>query len=218
LKSPELWVTVKGKLVDAVTGKPIGAKIMYERLPDGTEMGIAQSNPETGEYEIKLPAGHLYGVRAEAKDHISESQNLDLRNITSDVTLDHRDFNLQPIQVARIEENATITLNNIFFDFDRAILKAESYPELDRMIALMNERPAMQVEIAGHTCDIGDGNYNLGLSERRAKSVQKYIVSKGVDPSRVTVQFFGETKPAVENRDRETRRKNRRVEFKIVKL
>lgn len=218
MRSPEPWVTVKGKLVDGETGKPIGAKIVYERLPDGTELGIAQSNPETGEYEIKLPAGHLYGIRAEAKDHISESQNLDLRNITSDMVIQNKDFNLQPIRVARIDENATITLNNIFFDFDKSVLKPESFPELDRLVALMTERTGMQVEIDGHTCDIGDEQYNLGLSERRAKAVQKYIISKGIESARVAVQFFGETKPAVENTNRETRRKNRRVEFKIVKL
>lgn len=218
MRSPEPWVTVKGKLVDGETGKPIGAKIIYERLPDGTELGIAQSNPETGEYEIKLPAGHLYGIRAEAKDHISESQNLELRNITSDMVIQNKDFNLHPIRVARIDENATITLNNIFFDFDKSVLKPESFPELDRLVTLMKERSGMQVEIDGHTCDIGDEQYNLGLSERRAKAVQKYIISKGIESVRVAVQFFGETKPAVENTNRETRRKNRRVEFKIVKL
>jgi len=218
LRSPEPWVTVKGKLVDGETGKPIGAKIIYERLPDGTELGIAQSNPETGEYEIKLPAGHLYGIRADAKDHISENQNFDLRNITSDMVIQNKDFSLQPIRVARIDEQATITLNNIFFDFDKAVLRPESFPELDRLVTLMKERPAMHVEIDGHTCDIGDEQYNMGLSERRAKAVQKYIIGKGIEASRVAVQFFGETRPAVENTNRETRRKNRRVEFKILKL
>src|SRR5690348_12265224 len=93
-------------------------KIIYERLPDGKEVGIAQTNPVTGEYEIRLPAGHLYGVRAEAKEMMSESQNLDLRNITSDQVIDHRDFMLEPIKMAPIQENITITLNNVFFDFD----------------------------------------------------------------------------------------------------
>lgn len=218
LRSPETWVTVKGKLVDAETGKPIGAKIIYERLPDGTDVGIAQSNPETGEYEIKLPAGHLYGVRAEAKDHISESQNLDLRNITSDMVIENKNFTLQPIQVARIDENVTITLNNIFFDFDKAVLKPESFSELNRIVTLMNERQGMQVEITGHTCDIGEDNYNMGLSERRAKAVSKYLLDKGISAERIAVKFFGETQPTVPNTSLENRRKNRRVEFKIVKI
>lgn len=215
-KSPEPWVTVKGKLIDAETGKPIGAKIIYERLPDGTEMGIAQSDPLTGEYEIKLPAGHLYGIRAEARDHISENQNLDLRNITADQVIENKNFDLQPIRVARIDENATITLNNIFFDFDKATLRPESFPELDRLVKVMQERPTMKVQIDGHTCDIGEEQYNLGLSERRARSVQKYLVQKGIDANRIDVKYFGETKPAVPNTNRETRRQNRRVEFKII--
>lgn len=218
LRSPEPWVTVKGKLIDAETGKPIGAKIIYERLPDGTDVGIAQSNPETGEYEIKLPAGHLYGVRAEAQDHISESQNLDLRNITSDMVIDNKDFTMQPIQIARIDENAMITLNNIFFDFDKAVLKPESFSELNRIVTLMKERAGMRVSITGHTCDIGEESYNLGLSERRAKAVQKYLEDKGIEQGRIDVKFFGESQPTVPNSNMENRRKNRRVEFKIVKL
>jgi OmpA-OmpF porin, OOP family len=217
MRSPEPWVTVKGKLIDAKTGEPIGAKIIYERLPDGTEMGIAQSDPKTGEYEIKLPAGHLYGIRAEAKDHISENQNLDLRNITSDTVLEGKNFILAPIEVAAIAENAVISLNNIFFDFDKTTLKPESFPELNRIIELMNERATMQVEISGHADATGETNYNLGLSKRRAESVKKYLTGKGVNETRIAVTFYGEGKPIDTNATKAGRRKNRRVEFKILK-
>ena len=217
MKTPEIWVTVKGKLVDAKTGAPIGAKIIYEKLPDGTVAGIAQSDPKTGEYEIKLPAGHLYGIRAEAKDHISESQNLDLRNITSETVIASKDFQLEPIQVAAIEENITITLNNIFFDFDQTTLKAESFPELDRIVDLMNKRESMQVEIAGHADATGDAAYNKGLSKRRAQAVQKYLIGKNINEARVSISFYGEEKPIQSNATKDGRRKNRRVEFKILK-
>jgi outer membrane protein OmpA-like peptidoglycan-associated protein len=222
LNSPELWVTVKGKLVDGKTGMPIAAKIIYERLPDGKEAGVTQTNPVTGEYEIRLPAGYQYGVRAEAKDHISENQNLDLRNVQGNQVIDHRDFKLNPLEIATIaavsiEENATIILNNIFFDFDSHVLKPNSQPELNRIVTLMKERAGMQVEIMGHTDSTGPDVYNLGLSERRAKSVTKYLVDNGVSSSRITTSFFGEAKPAVDNSTAENRRKNRRVEFKIIK-
>jgi OmpA-OmpF porin, OOP family len=222
MNSPELWVTVKGKLVDGKTGAPIAAKIIYERLPDGVEAGITQTNPVTGEYEIRLPAGHQYGVRAEAKDHISENQNLDLRDIKGDQVLDHNDFKLNPIGVdaitmVPIEEGAKIVLNNIFFDFDSNTLRADSKPELNRIVTMMKERATMQVEITGHTDATGSDAYNLVLSERRAKSVTAYLVSQGVETSRISTTFFGETKPAVDNATKENRRKNRRVEFKIVK-
>lgn len=218
LLSPDPIVVVRGKLIDAKTGEPIAAKIIYEQLPEGKEVGIAQSNPETGEYEIHLPGGHLYGVRAEAKDHISENQNLDLRNITKDGQVLNQDILLAPIEVAKVEVDATITLNNIFFDFDKAILKPESFPELNRIVDLMNEKSAMEVEIAGHTDSTGPEQYNLGLSERRANSVKRYLNQKGIRQDRIQVVFFGETKPIESNDTREGRKKNRRVEFKIIKL
>lgn len=233
-KQPEQWVTVKGKIVDATTGGAMGAKIVYERLTDGKELGVAQTNPQTGEYEIKLPAGAIYGIRAEAKDKISESQNLDLRNITAAKVIEHEDFKLDPvkaeaiakaetvqvdpIKVAPVEEKITIVLNNVFFGFKMEELYPESFPELNRIVALMNEKPNMQIEIAGHTDNTGPANYNLALSERRAKSVVKYLVEKNIDSKRITVQFYGEGKPIDTNGTKEGRRKNRRVEFKIVKL
>jgi OmpA-OmpF porin, OOP family len=218
VRSPDPWVTVKGKIIDATTGKPMAAKIIYERLPDGKELGISQTNPNTGEYEIRLPAGHLYGVRAEAADKISESQNLDLRNVTNDKTIEHEDFIMKDINVATPAENVTIVLNNVFFDFDKAILKAESFPELNRIRDLMKQKPGMQIEIDGHTDAIGTEEYNLGLSERRAKAVIKYLADQGIQNSRMAVKYFGEGKPVDNNSTVEGRRKNRRVEFKILKM
>jgi OOP family OmpA-OmpF porin len=217
VKNPDPWVTVRGKVVDE-NGNPVDAKIIYERLPDGKEVGIAQTNPATGEYEIRLPAGHLYGVRAEAKDKISESQNLDLRNITQDQVITGKDFDLEPIKVASIAENITITLNNVFFDFDKSVLKPESFPELDRIVKVMQEKVGLQIEISGHTDAVGTEEYNLGLSERRARAVVKYITDKGIDKSRINTLYLGEAKPVDTNATKEGRGKNRRVEFKIVKL
>jgi outer membrane protein OmpA-like peptidoglycan-associated protein len=219
LRNPEAWVTVRGKVIDGTTGQPVAAKIIYERLPDGKSMGIAQTNPATGEYEIRLPGGYIYGVRAEAQGKISESQNLDLTNITSDMVIDHKDFNLAPIKVSAVAENTVVTLNNVFFDFDKETLRAESFPELNRVAELMKKENAMRIEISGHTDAIGPEAYNLGLSERRAKSVMKYLTDKdGVQAERVTIAFFGETKPLESNDTVEGRKKNRRVEFKIMKL
>ena len=217
VKSPDAYATVKGKVIDKTTGEPVAAKIVYERLPDGKDTGISQTDPETGEYEIRLPTGQLYGLRAEAVGKMSESQNLDLRNIKTDQVID-KNFNLQPIGVATIAPNATIVLNNIFFDFDKATLKPESAPELDRLIAMLKEKSTMEVEISGHTDNTGPDAYNMSLSERRAKTVVAYIVRGGIPKERLTVQFFGETKPTDTNETKEGRSKNRRVEFLILKL
>ncbi len=218
LRSPDPWVIVKGKIIDRTTGKPMGAKIIYERLPDGKELGIAQSNPETGEYEIRLPAGHLYGIRAEAAGRISENQNLDLRSINNDQVITNKDFTLDNIQVSSVEANASLVLNNIFFDFDKAILKPESFPELNRIITVMKEKSGMQINITGHTDAMGPEKYNLTLSEKRAKSVVSYLTDKGVEQNRISVLFFGESKPIATNDSVDGRKRNRRVEFTILKL
>ena len=218
VKSPESWVTIKGKVIDKTTGKPVAAKIVYERLPDGKDTGISQTDPENGEYEIRLPTGQLYGLTAEAEGKISESQNVDLRNVKSDQVIDKKDFNLQPIGVATIGPNVAIVLNNIFFDFDKATLKPESGPELDRLITMLKDKSTMEVEISGHTDNMGPDAYNMSLSERRAKTVVAYLVRGGIPKERLTVQFFGETKPTDTNDTKEGRSKNRRVEFLILKL
>ena len=218
VKSPEAWVTVKGKVIDKNTGKPVAAKIIYERLPDGKDSGISQTDPATGEYEIRLPTGQLYGLRSEADGKISESQNVDLRDVKPDQVIDSRDFNLQPIEVSSIAPNVTVVLNNIFFDFDKSTLKAESGPELDRLVEMLKEKPTMQIQISGHTDDKGPDAYNQSLSERRAKTVVAYLVRSGIAKDRLSVQFFGETKPIETNATEEGRGKNRRVEFLILKV
>jgi Outer membrane protein and related peptidoglycan-associated (lipo)proteins len=218
LRSPETWVIVRGKIIDAPSGNAMGAKIIYERLSDGQELGTSQSDPNTGEYEIRLPGGHLYGVRAEATDRISENQNLDLRNVNNDQVIANKDFTLDPIEVSPVEENVTLVLNNIFFDFDKAILRSESFPELNRIITLMKEKSGMKIEIAGHADASGPETYNLRLSERRAKSVVQYLVGQGITDSRISVVFHGENNPVAPNTTLEGRRKNRRVEFKILKI
>jgi outer membrane protein OmpA-like peptidoglycan-associated protein len=217
IKAPVSWVTVKGKIIDKATGNPVVAKIVYERLPDGTGAGVGESNAN-GEYELRLPAGHLYGLRAEAEGKISESQNLDLRDIKADQIIDGKDFNLAPMELTTLAPNVTIVLNNVFFDFDKSLLKPESAPELDRVVAMLNDKSTMEIEVAGHTDNVGSDKYNLSLSERRAKTVMEYFKKKGVAQERMAVIFLGESKPIETNDTPEGREKNRRVEFKILKL
>ena len=76
----------------------------------------------------------------------------------------------------------------------------------------------MQVEIAGHTDPVGPDQYNMGLSERRAKTVGKYLVQKGIAQERIIITFFGETRLVDKSNTKAGNQKNRRVEFKILKL
>lgn len=218
VRSPDPWVIVRGKIVDGGNGNPLGAKIVYEKLPGGEVLGNTQSDPATGQYEIRVPGGQLYGVRAEAPDRISENQNLDLRSINNDQVIENKNFNLAPIKVNTVEENVTIVLNNIFFDTEKAVLKPESFPELNRIVTVMKEKSGMQIEIAGHADATGSEPFNLTLSEKRAKAVVQYLNGEGIAGDRIAVKFYGEKQPIAPNTTPDGRRRNRRVEFKILKI
>jgi outer membrane protein OmpA-like peptidoglycan-associated protein len=209
---PDRVIAVSGKLIDSKTGKPIEANIIYERLSDGKEIGIASSDPVTGEYEMLLPEGELYGWRAEADGYLSESQNIDLRNIEGDAKeITHKD-----LMLVALEKQAIVTLNNVFFDLEKATLRSESRPELDRLSGILKDRTSMTIVVAGHTDTTGLDEYNMNLSKMRATAVADYIINSGVSKVRVSVKFYGETQPAHSNNTREGRIKNRRVEFKVI--
>ena len=131
----------------------------------------------------------------------------------------HVDFRLKPIESVTIEKDALFTLNSIFFDFDKAVLKPESFPELERVVQFMNDKPSVTIEIEGHTDNIGKADYNKVLSERRANAVKKFLTTKGLAANRISTIGFGETRPIVSNDDeKDGREVNRRVVCKIIKL
>ena len=105
----------------------------------------------------------------------------------------------------------------VLFDFDSAEIKSEAHPMLDEAVIILKKNPKIKVEIDGHTDNIGPAEYNMMLSERRAKAIMKYFVDHGVNADRLTIKGFGLTKPAVSNDTKEGRAKNRRVELTPVK-
>ena len=103
----------------------------------------------------------------------------------------------------------------MLFDFDKSNVKPEAAAILDRLVAFMNENKDKKAALAGHTDNIGTEAYNLKLSERRVNSVRDYVVKKGVDSGSISGQGFGESKPIADNKTKEGRAKNRRVEIKV---
>ena len=208
---PKPVILVSGKVINAKTKEPIEAKILYEVLPEGKEIGIARSNPYNGNYKITLPAGKKYGFRAEAAGFISVNDNIETYNLSEYKEIE-RDLELVPIEIGQM-----VRLNNLFFDFDKAIIRNESFPELDRVVKMMNENPDIVIQISGHTDDKGSIEYNQKLSEARAKAVVEYILQKKIDKERLEFKGYGKTKPITDNDTEEGRQLNRRVEFIIIK-
>ncbi len=208
---PKPVVLVFGKVRNAKTKDPIEARVVYEILPDGKEAGLANSNPQSGDYKITLQSGLKFGFRAEAKGFISVNDFLDLTDI-KEYTEIERNLELVPIETGEI-----VRLNNIFFDYDKSTLKEESFPELNRVVKFLNENPSIEIEISGHTDARGSDEYNLKLSHDRSRSVVEYIISQGITANRLTYRGYGETVPLATNDTEEGMELNRRVEFKILK-
>ena len=110
----------------------------------------------------------------------------------------------------------TITLENIFFEFDKATLLPESKTELDKLSDILVDYPHMRIEISGHTDNVGSDAYNQNLSEERAKSVVAYLLEKDVETARLTYRGYGSSKPLVANETDQGRAVNRRVAFTVV--
>lgn len=107
-------------------------------------------------------------------------------------------------------------LNNVLFDFDKAVLKPEGKAEVDKLVAEMKKFPKDTVVIEGHTCNVGPAEYNMGLGQRRADAVKAYMVESGIDAARVETVSYGLTKPAVPNDTPANRKLNRRAVFNIT--
>ena len=211
---PKPVVLISGNVYDSKTKKPIMTEIIYELLPEGKEIGIARSEPEKGAYKIVLPYGKKYGFLARAEGYYAVSDNLDVTSLEEYQEIE-RDLYLTPIK--KMEVGEVVRLNNIFFEFGKATLKEESYPELNRVVKLLTENSGMQIEISGHTDNVGSDEDNLKLSQGRAQSVVDYLLENGVKKNQLIAKGYGESAPIAAADTDEGRALNRRVEFKILK-
>jgi len=123
----------------------------------------------------------------------------------------------------KIIPGEAIRIDNIYYDFNKATLRPESFPSLDTLVALLKENPSILIELGAHTDSKGTDEYNLNLSDARAKSVVDYLISKGIDKSRLMAKGYGESMPVADNENAdgsdnpEGRQENRRTEFKVIK-
>lgn len=199
---------VSGKVYDAETKKPIQAKIIYEDLETGAELGVALSTVDNG-FKITLPSGKKYGFLAKADKYASISSNLDLSNLKS---YNEKEVNLE---IAPIKKGQTVRINNLFFDLGKYNLRKESFSELNRLVKLLKTNSEISIDVIGHTDNQGDDGSNMTLSKNRAKSVVDYLIKNGINASRINAVGKGESKPVASNKTEEGRQKNRRVEFLI---
>jgi outer membrane protein OmpA-like peptidoglycan-associated protein len=179
---------------------------------------IKRPNSVTGDYLLVLTPGKNYNISYEAEGFLFYSENRQISKKTNYYEV-YRPVLLPPIVIG-----SKVVLNNIFFDFDKAKLRATSNVELKLIYRFMVKYPNVGIEIDGYTDSKGTLAYNLDLSEQRAKAVVDYLLNKGIAINRLQSKGFGESLPAASNEnesgkdDPEGRQLNRRVEMKIVEI
>lgn len=201
---------VKGRILDDETDEPIPAVITVRDNETSEIVGIYNPDITNGSYKILLPLGKNYGLSIDAENYLFYSENINIPNdliytqVIKDIRLSHIIVGKQSI------------LRNVFFDFNKAILRKESEPELDKVYQLLKDNPKLIVEIGGHTDNIGSEEANKKISADRAKSVVAYLTSKGIDSTRMFPFGYGFDFPLVENVDESARQLNRRTELIIL--
>ncbi len=168
-----------------------------DRLTDGDEVLTHKSNP----LNVDTDAGTV-------DDGVEVRRGTNPLNPADDVPKE------QPLE---IEVGKAIVLEGLTFEFNKATIKAESEPVLNRAYEILRDNPSIEVEIHGHTDNVGKASYNLKLSQARANSVKQWLVKKGVDAGRIGTKGFGFVRPIASNDTDEGRQMNRRIEFVRVK-
>lgn len=202
---------IKGVVKDAFSDMPVFAKIEMIDLNTKQILASTTSDPENGSYLACVHTGSNVMLNVYNPDYPFYSENFQIERSYTEISPYLKDILLQPTDVGTV-----VTLNNVFFDFDKSELRPESHVELDKLADFL-KGSSIRVEIGGHTDDQGTDEYNDRLSESRAKAVRDYLVARGIPADRLEYKGYGKRKPVADNSSETGRAANRRTEFKIVR-
>ena len=127
-------------------------------------------------------------------------------------------------EIIKIAENENFIISKVLYEYRSAKINEDAAKELDKLVIILKKNKDIGVELSSHTDSKGSDSYNMELSQKRADAAVEYVVSKGIDPSKIIAKGFGETEPVAPNElpngkdNPEGRAKNRRTEFKVIKL
>ena len=217
---PECRTTIVGIVRDAQTSIPITTATVSMLDLDGNVLQTTKVD-QNGEYELNPLCNAEILIRAEEPDYYSAEELVTTPLENKSMTVD---LNLEP-RITRINPGDDLAelldLAPIYFDFDRFNIRPDAAIELVKVLAVMESNPTLVVEVRAHTDSRGPDDYNLTLSDKRAKATANYIVSRGIDPSRISGQGFGETQLQNEcsngvDCSEEQHQLNRRSEFIVI--
>jgi outer membrane protein OmpA-like peptidoglycan-associated protein len=195
------------------TNEPLSGAVVT--LYDANENRLASKNTGAdGKVEFTVECDNKYVLQAAKGEYETNSGHTETR--TSQAP--NVEIKLRPIE--KIIKEDRVVLNPILFDFDRYNIKPQAAFELDKLVELMKKYPNMIIKVEGHTDTQGNAEYNMELSKKRTQATVQYVISQGIDESRISGEGFGESRPVVDcgsDCTEEDHAKNRRSEFIIVK-
>ena len=199
-------------VVDAETKTPLDAKVRMQGLKDKVMVGAVDKGQGTIEFNIKATASKDYRITVEREGYIFQTISEKIAGASTEAK-----SITKTIEMRKLVVGAVSILRNIYFDFDKATFKTDSYSELNKLETMMKQNQNLKVEISGHTDFVGSKQFNKVLSQKRAAAVKSFLVSKGVDTRRIKTVGYGEERPLASNDDeKDGRSLNRRVEFKVL--
>ena len=202
---------IVGKTLDKQTGQALKAQIEVVDLNNAKSLYSSESDSITGDYLMVLPADRELVCYAKKKGYLFYENNF-FSTSNSPALPDTINIELRPIAIGE-----SIILENIYFEIDSYELGKKSLAELSSVVQILKDNPGISVEIAGHTDNSGTQAYNQQLSESRAKSVYSYL-AKRVNKERLSFKGYGFNKPIALNESEDGRKKNRRIEFRILNI
>jgi outer membrane protein OmpA-like peptidoglycan-associated protein len=205
----EKMVTVTGLVLDKNSGKGFVPASKVNVIFGGLSAIPATMDALTSRVEIHLAPGSSYTISASAPNCVPVYDAIDLTNSSRGATIT-RDLTLATIEVGQ-----AVRLNNIFFESGKAVLKKESFPELDRVYDFLKQNESIKVEIAGHTA-MSAMPPSTRASPKRTEAVAAYVIKKGIVKDRLQSEGYGMTKPVTSNATKEGKAQNRRVEFMVL--
>ena len=203
---------VSGIVYDEVTKEKLGAVVDIIDVKTSKSIHIALSDAIDGTFLATLPNNKEYSLNVSKKGYLFYSENFSVEKnkVGKPIILE--------VPLQKIAVGKKVVLKNIFFDTNKFDLKTESVAELAKMIEFLNDNPKVEIELSGHTDNVGDDNYNLNLSQNRAKAVFNYLKNNGINIDRLSYKGYGKSNPVADNKTEEGRANNRRTEFLIKKI
>jgi peptidoglycan-associated lipoprotein len=181
---PDLQIWISGYVVDK-DDEPVPNAVIRIVGDDGSNQKTA-ARPD-GSFRFDLQRGVKYAMLASAEGYLNARQEF-----VSDSAEEDAEYNVDFVLAATFKAQI---IENIFYDFDKAILRDESKLALDSMVMLLKDHPNIVIEMASHTDRVGSAKYNQGLSQRRAQSVVDYLIENGIPKERLKPAGYGESRP-----------------------